>query len=148
MNGRKILMVALAGTMIGFMPGCFPEFPPEGGGPRQEQPEKEAVYVEVQHGEEATHENLSITFLGVLDDSRCPIDVECVWAGNARIALALRSLPDGMAERVELNTHDSFPRSVEFEGYNITLADLKPDRVSTVIIDPRDYVATIEIVKK
>lgn len=32
-------------------------------------------------------ESLSITFLDVLEDSRCPSDVVCIWAGNAEVEL-------------------------------------------------------------
>jgi len=31
----------------------------------------------------------SITFKRVLDDSRCPVDVTCVWAGDARIEVTI-----------------------------------------------------------
>ena len=37
--------------------------------------------------------NLQIRFIGVPEDSRCPLDVECVWAGNAKIVLGV-SLKD------------------------------------------------------
>jgi len=30
-----------------------------------------------------------ITFKQVTDDSRCPVDVQCVWAGDARIELTI-----------------------------------------------------------
>ena len=31
----------------------------------------------------------SITFKRVLEDSRCPVDVTCVWAGDAKIEIAI-----------------------------------------------------------
>ncbi len=37
-----------------------------------------------------TDENISITFQEVLEDSRCPVDVTCIWAGLAK---ATRSWP-------------------------------------------------------
>ncbi len=33
--------------------------------------------------------DLQITFQSVLEDSRCPADVDCAWAGQARIQLLL-----------------------------------------------------------
>lgn len=34
-------------------------------------------------------EDTQITFRGVVSDSRCPVDVTCVWAGNASIELTI-----------------------------------------------------------
>jgi hypothetical protein len=38
-------------------------------------------------------ENLRLRFDQVLEDSRCPVRVECVWTGQARIAIVVQ--PDG-----------------------------------------------------
>ena len=35
-------------------------------------------------------ENLSIRFVRVTEDSRCPVDVQCVWAGNGQIEVVTR----------------------------------------------------------
>ena len=34
-------------------------------------------------------DGVKITFLEVLEDSRCPKDVDCVWAGQARIKISI-----------------------------------------------------------
>lgn len=150
MNAKKLLVTALVGSVMALATGCFPEFPPEGNGgrPGHERPEeKDKVELKVKYGGEATYQDLSITLVDVPDDSRCPVDAQCVWAGNARVQLVLK-LAQGNPTQVELNTHDSMQRSVEFEGYTITLADLHPYPVLNSTIDPRDYVATLQIVKK
>src|SRR5213595_3393904 len=46
--------------------------------------------------------SLRITFTAVENDSRCPADVTCVWAGNAAVKLELSGL--GKAKSVTLNT--------------------------------------------
>lgn len=40
-------------------------------------------------GEIAAHEDLKIEFAAVVEDSRCPIDVTCIWAGRVVVALRL-----------------------------------------------------------
>ena len=57
-----------------------------------------------------------ITFNRVTDDSRCPVDVQCVWAGDARIELT-----------VSRNTVPSDTRSVSLTSPNneITVGDLR-----------------------
>ena len=67
-------------------------------------------------------EALSLTYDRLLEDSRCPEDVQCVWAGNARIALTAGKVGSATG-RLELNT-TSEPKSASYEGYVVTLVDL------------------------
>lgn len=151
MNVRNMIAVALTGAVVLLAPGCYPDFPSEGNGGnggQHERPVPPGETVEVKHGESTVYKNIEIIFLGVLEDSRCPTDVECLWAGNARLAFAFGTLPGGMAQRFELNTNSTFPQSVEYGDYVITLAQLQPEPISSVPIDPRDYVATLQFEKK
>ena len=34
--------------------------------------------------------NLTVRFVAVAEDSRCPVDVTCAWAGNARLEFDLQ----------------------------------------------------------
>jgi hypothetical protein len=65
-----------------------------------------------------------IRFDSVLGDSRCPIDVVCVWEGNAEIAFELEE-PGGM-HRFSLNTHAGFARDTVLAGRAIVLIDVLP----------------------
>jgi hypothetical protein len=53
-------------------------------------------------GQSATisSENLKIEFLDVTADSRCPKDVECVWAGE--VSCSLQITQNGISEQVKL----------------------------------------------
>jgi hypothetical protein len=56
----------------------------------------------------------------VTEDSRCPADVVCVWAGTARLKAWVRG--SGQARRdVELQTFPKSPLSVD--GYSIEVED-------------------------
>lgn len=52
--------------------------------------------VEVRLGGTARLANLSVRPLAVLEDSRCPRDVTCIWAGRLRLRVAL--VPGGEIE--------------------------------------------------
>ena len=52
---------------------------------------------DVKAAEVATIQGLHITFEGVSDDSRCPRGAQCVWAGDATVAVTLRP-PKGAAD--------------------------------------------------
>jgi hypothetical protein len=74
-------------------------------------------------GEERTVQGLTVTFVGVKEDSRCPEDVQCVWAGNAAVELRMEGGPDTLA--VTLNSGTD-PRSIGVQGLRFTFKSLLP----------------------
>jgi hypothetical protein len=66
---------------------------------------------------------LSIQVTAVPEDSRCPRDVMCPWAGNARVSLALRDGTNMDAADVNSTLE---PRAVTRWGYTIELVEVKP----------------------
>ena len=67
-----------------------------------------------------------VRFVSVMEDSRCPIDAVCIWAGNARIALDL-SNKTSTVQRGTLNTNtQSGAKELTFSGYLIQLVELDP----------------------
>ncbi|MBV9241835.1 MAG: hypothetical protein JO314_07500 [Acidobacteria bacterium] len=78
---------------------------------------------------------LNINFLEVTDDSRCPIGTTCIWAGNAKVKLAL-SIGKTKAQEFDLNS-DTKPTSIEYGGYRIRFVSLtrrptKPGAMTSV----------------
>lgn len=100
---------------------------------------------EIAVGQEARLEGTSIVlrFGGVANDSRCPSDVQCVWAGNALVVLSLRQ-GEGPATDASLNTTLD-PKITKFGGYSIKLVDLKPVPNTGKAIAAGEYVATLEV---
>ena len=94
----------------------------------------------------ATKKRITVKFLEVLEDSRCPEGVDCVWAGNAKIKLEL-SKKGEPAKVVELNTGMG-DKSVVFGGYEIYLVDLLPHRKAGVENLPGSYEAVITAQKQ
>jgi len=88
---------------------------------------------------------ITVKFVEIVEDSRCPPDVNCVWAGNAKIKVTL-SKGRKAAKTFELNSALN-PRAIVFEGYDISLIDLTPrpgQKVKMVAMPPS---ATISITK-
>lgn len=85
---------------------------------------------------------VTIAFLRVEEDSRCPLNALCVWEGNGKVALTLSS-GYGASKNVSLNTTTE-PRRTEFAGLEIQLSALEPHPTGEAI-DPEDYVATFRI---
>lgn len=86
-----------------------------------------------------------ITFEDVPEDSRCPSDVVCVQAGNARLAIRVSS-----SDRTEdLEVHTSEPSSVVIAtDLELTLQELVPYPVSSHPINKDNYRASLVVLER
>ena len=91
-------------------------------------------------------EKLVIKFKAVLEDSRCPINVVCVWAGNGKVEFEILDI-DGQNKTVILNTEEE-PRAVTLKGHKLKLISLNPPRIDGVSISSGDYSVTLLVEKK
>jgi hypothetical protein len=96
-------------------------------------------------------EKLRLRFAEVLEDSRCPTQVECFWTGQARIAIAVH--PEGSGwTTVEFNTNPAPGQTVKLVDvgqYSIELQSLDP--YPQTPDDPvafEDYRATLMVRKR
>jgi hypothetical protein len=101
----------------------------------------------IKNGEQVnvSGQNLRITFSSVSSDSRCPTGAQCVWAGNAAIALEIAKKKKKQVV-VTLNT-SSEPKEVDYKRYKIRLVALSPHPKVNEEIDQKEYEATLLITK-
>lgn len=72
---------------------------------------------------------MNVTFKGISEDSRCPKDVNCVWAG---VAVAQVEVMGTATRPMTLNLASidnkgrNYNTSAEFNGYTISLIDVQP----------------------
>ena len=90
-----------------------------------------------------SHTLLRLRFIGVSQDSRCPSDVQCIWAGEAALDFDAR-VGDGASERVSAKFGPSGD-SVGIGGYVLHFGELQPGPVSTQKIAPQDYRLTLTV---
>jgi hypothetical protein len=91
-------------------------------------------------------EKLVIKFKAVLEDSRCPVNVVCVWAGNGKVEFEILDI-DGQNKTIILNTEEE-PKAVTLKVHKLSLISLNPSRVDGVSISPGDYSVTLLLEKK
>ncbi len=85
-----------------------------------------------------------IKFISVLEDSRCPRDVKCIWSGNAKIKVQV-TMVGGPAKTFEFNTTTGGPLGGQLDSYSINLVSLTPHPNGNRKIRQRDYRATISV---
>ena len=102
--------------------------------------------VTLRVGETTFVDNIEIRFGAVLEDSRCPEDVQCVWAGNAQVELGVGPPrgTQGPTQRMLLNTMEG-AKSGEAWGLQVTLVELTPAPKSTPPIPPDSYVVRLKV---
>jgi hypothetical protein len=88
-------------------------------------------------------DGLKITFETVRSDSRCPMDVMCVWAGEAIVAVSVKAATGGPETR-ELSTTPS-GSAITYAGYTISMTALAPYPRASQQIRPGDYVTTLVV---
>jgi hypothetical protein len=106
----------------------------------------EPFVLKVDETSRVTDENLSVRLEGVTDDSRCPVDAQCVWAGDALVEVTMEK-PPAAAEARTLHTSDRAGREAVYEGLVIRVLDLKPQRKEGTTIAPGDYRVTLVVEK-
>ena len=80
--------------------------------------------------EVANLDGLTVRPLEILEDSRCPILVRCVWAGRVRIRVEVSG--DGIREL-------TLGEPVAVRGGTLTLVDVRPGKHTPEAIAPRAY---------
>jgi len=75
---------------------------------------------------------MNITFKKIVEDSRCPKDVNCVWEGAATAEIEVMGLETRpMTMRLStVNQGAKYSKVQQFNGYNISLDQLTPGTTS------------------
>jgi hypothetical protein len=91
---------------------------------------------------------LTITFQAVLEDSRCPTDVDCVWAGRAKVAFQVEAPGQAAATLTLITLPDQpTPTPATYAGYAIALLDLAPyPQQLGQALALAEYEATVQVI--
>jgi hypothetical protein len=143
-------LVLLIGALVGLLIGCSAENSSNTDNAADKAAatsNTESISLEVGESIEVPALRVTIGFDTVLEDSRCPVDVECVWEGNARVGLQLVS--DELYEDIELNTAEQGGATTySHNGYAVSIEKLEPRPTSTTPIDSKLYHLTLKIRKQ
>jgi hypothetical protein len=100
----------------------------------------------IKIGQEASisSRQLTLKFLSVLEDSRCPQGTNCIWQGNGKVNIEL-TLTGQTSYVVELNTARSLKSEAKYLIYKVSLLDLQPYPSEASTIQQSDYIATMRV---
>ncbi len=89
--------------------------------------------------------DLRLKLLRVASDSRCPADVNCVWAGNAEVQVEVGAGSGKRKTTLRLNTNAGPERPGEgkYGRYTVKLVGLSPQPRAGKKIKAGEYTATL-----
>ena len=82
---------------------------------------------------EVNGQQVDVTFEQIVEDSRCPKDMVCVWEGQAKLQFALSVQAHGLSKKVVPTLRAGHPElgQVLVGTIGLDLVGLSPDAVST-----------------
>jgi len=104
------------------------------------------VEVELGVGESAQVAPVTVTFVGVTDDSRCPKGVTCIWEGDALVELRVRREDGGAAVTLSLHANPRFTQEATAAGVRVRLVRIDPYPEADHPIEAGDYRVVLSLV--
>ncbi len=149
-KGLYLALVVLLGLLVsgGILYATYtytkePEVAPL---PISEVPEPEAEptvlpygKVTLALGETAVFKGISIKPIAIVDDSRCPMNAKCIWAGTVRVKTEIVSGLGTSTQVIELG------KSITTEAEEVSLLFVAPDTMAGVPLDPSAYRLTFSV---
>src|SRR3990172_10716128 len=117
-----ILIGFLAITLVNLEQGAFAQ----SSDPINIDTNRDSEFIlQVNQSAEIKSEDITVTFLNVTSDSRCPSDVTCIWQGQAGIEIDVQKGEEESIISLSIGG-DSSPKESIFNAYLIQLVDLSP----------------------
>lgn len=119
----KAVLALAASALI----GACTMVPPPNSTPPQPQGYAVPFDVPVRVGD------MVVTPKKLVEDSRCPMNARCVWAG--RVVVTARIVGPGFSDTADLTLGEPFGTN----GKMLALVSVRPEKTTQAEIGPRDY---------
>jgi hypothetical protein len=119
----KAVLALAASALI----GACTMVPPPNSTPPQPQGYAVPFDVPVRVGD------MVVTPKKLVEDSRCPMNARCVWAG--RVVVTTRIVGPGFSDTADLTLGEPFGTN----GKMLALVSVRPEKTTQAEIGPRDY---------
>lgn len=100
----------------------------------------ETARIKINNSKRLPNSRISIRFLELVEDSRCPTGVQCIQAGVARIKIEVRGVHGPATFTVDTNG-----KAADVQGFRVSLTALTPAPANNIRINRNGYVATFVV---
>ena len=87
-------------------------------------------------------ENIRFTLLSISEDSRCPLNVQCIFEGRIKAKIKITKNNSNFFQEIISNNQNNI-----FEDYNIKIEKTEPAPTSGLKINQSDYEVTFKVTK-
>ena len=99
---------------------------------------------DIEQGARATwneDDSIQLRFDRVAEDSRCPADAECVWAGRAEIEVTVSQQDGTTTKHLILGdpTGSDYTETALFGAFKVQLLEVRPTPRANQVIPQSDY---------
>lgn len=95
--------------------------------------QKNVIYLKEGENKFLKEYEMNVTFKRMVEDSRCPKGVQCVWAGNAVAEvefMGIHSRPVTVQMSTSNDTSKGYQNTFNFDGHSISLMKVSPETTS------------------
>ena len=110
-------------------------------------PAEGTVVLAIGAPKRAAGTDLTVTFEAVVEDSRCPTGVQCIWAGDAAVRIRLAA-PDLAPATATLHTNLDTAKETTYGAWKISIQAVTPAPTATGGVRTEDYRLTLLIARK
>lgn len=103
------------------------------------------ISVTLAPGQQQNAGGLLLRFNDVIEDSRCPVDVMCVWAGEGTLSVSAST--GGISGHYQMTINNADKKRLVVGDYQVELVTLQPYPQTGVTAVPSAYRATFTITK-
>lgn len=93
----------------------------------------------------------NFTFKSIVEDSRCPKEVKCIWQGVGTVeveVIGIFTRPKILKLSTLNDVKKGYENSVEFNNLIVSLVELNPYPSKKIAIEDRKYSVVLKIIKK
>lgn len=145
LNSFRLGIVTLTLLGISFWSGCISQKPEDSD--QQVKANLDAPFqLQLNQAAVLESEKLKIRFSSVTEDSRCPSDAVCIWAGRATIVVNIFKNEQNRGV-FSLSTEGDDVAVAIFDKYSITLIEVEPYPTTNQTIALSEYIVTLVVSK-
>ncbi len=138
---KKLIVILIILALLGAGFYLFKHAPSFSAPPPSSNTPTKSV-VSIRLGSSADLSGIKMTPRVVVEDSRCPTDVQCIQAGTVRVSVDFSS--SNMATTTQIF---KLNEPTTLLGLNITLTEVYPAKLSTVPLTAKDYLLFFNVEK-
>ena len=113
---------------------------------KESSPSINETQIQLKVNQTMESDNIKVKFLNVIEDSRCPAGVTCIWEGQVKITVNIIKNDQSLGNFVLTSRDEQQDMAIQtFDGHSIQVVRVDPYPTSGKKILPSDYLATFVI---